>query len=548
MIFDKRMAYDINPLSLPRLSPYENYSSIDVLVRKINEDTGVIRFSNLLDFARSQDIDLITAGNTLCEEYGLRNYITIVNEEKFYRNNSYRQSILESYKEIPMQMEYVDYDVLYYNLLEQAILEDIYYNTNTTDILLETGVVNFNNDLNYTLSHTQDTASDIASSFKDKLVQGLLISPIKGVLNLADKHLTPEQMDKVTQTVSQKTENMSQKVGAALVRGGKNGVKTSVKPYLKGAAAAAVVGGGLYTLNRQINNLTNPNNIKKKPNVIRRILNSLKRILSSLFSRRKASPPQQQGIISRLISKVKNSIEYLTRKIGLSNNNSAYVEDFNNFSSNKLTQVILEDNLDPYNTGIAIDEIKILDNPHTLSKIKKVINPSNIYIHPADTVRATHRIQEGINEFIENQDWGLFDNYLTEDFDNSSKIMSQIGQNMATNMKKGASEEWDKTKKEFKNDVTDFGKKAAIFTGGLYATNKILDRITKRYAENDSQKPRSLRSKLLADLRVLRNKLHFYEVALTKGPSPQKRSLLGKIIYKIKSAISSILHKLGFSQ
>lgn len=322
MIFDKRMSYDLNPLSLPRLSPYENYSSIDVLVRKINEDTGVIRFSNLLDFARSQDIDLITAGNTLCENYGLKNYITIINEEKLYRNNSYRQSILESYRDIPMQMEYANYDILYYNVLEQAILEDIQYNSNTIDILLETGIMDFMNDFNYSASHAKDTAIETAQDTKSRLGQ-FIAAPIKALLNKADESLTPEQMNKVTEKVSQKTEKMGQKVGESLVRGGAKGVKASVKPYLKGAAAAAVIGGGLYTLNRQVNNLTNPNNMKKKPNILRRILNALKRILSSLFSRKKASPPQQQGIISRLITKVQNSIAYLTRKVG-SNNNEVY--------------------------------------------------------------------------------------------------------------------------------------------------------------------------------------------------------------------------------
>lgn len=238
----------------------------------------------------------------------------------------------------------------------------------------------------------------------------------------------------------------------------------------------------------------------------------------------------------------------LVRIKRIRHNDLIYFEDFNNLSSNELTKVILEYNLNPDNIGVVIDEIKVLDNPHILSKTKKIVNPSKIFIRPVDTTRSTQRIQEGINEFIKNQDWGLFDNYLTEEFDNTSKIMRQIGQNMATNIKKGASEEWDKTKKEFKNDVTSFGKKAVALTGGLYVANRFLDKVTQRYAENDSQKPKALRSKLLSDLRVLRNKLHFYEAALTKGPSPQKRSLLGKIIYKIKSAISHILHKLGLSR
>lgn len=322
MIFDKRMAYDINPLSLPRLSPYENYSSIDVLVRKINEDTGVIRFSNLLDFARSQDIDLITAGNTLCEDYGLRNYITIVNEEKFYRNNSYRQSILESYKEIPMQMEYVDYDVLYYNLLEQAILEDIYYNTNTIDILLETGVVNFNNDINYTLSNVQSTGQETISDMKQNIKHGLFVSPIKWFLNKADENLTQQDIDNFESILSRKTQNLGSRAAAEVIRGGATGTKRAVMPYVKGAALAAIVGGGLYTLNRQVNNLTDNERLKEtvaknNPNVLRRLSNSLNKCLTSLLVRKRSAPPERQGIISRLINKIQNAIAYLARKVGL---------------------------------------------------------------------------------------------------------------------------------------------------------------------------------------------------------------------------------------
>lgn len=324
MIFDKRMSYDLNPLSLPRLSPYENYSSIDVLVRKINEDTGVIRFSNLLDFAKSQDIDLITAGNILCESYGLLNYVAIINEEKFYKNNTYRQTVLESYRDVPMQMEYADYDVLYYNILEQSIFDDISSNTHQTDILLETGVMNDFNDMNYSYNNFEKSGAETLSGLKKDMQHAFFVSPTKWFFNKVDENLTQQDMDDFAAGVSKRTQNFGSRIASEVIRGGARGTKRAVTPYIKGAALAAVVGGGLYTLNRQVNNLTDNERLKEtvaknNPNILRRLTNSLNKCLTSLLVRKRSAPPQKQGIISRLINKIQNAIAYLARKVGFHN-------------------------------------------------------------------------------------------------------------------------------------------------------------------------------------------------------------------------------------
>lgn len=227
-----------------------------------------------------------------------------------------------------------------------------------------------------------------------------------------------------------------------------------------------------------------------------------------------------------------------------------FFEDFDKLSSNQLTKVILEYNLDPDRLGVIIDEVKVLNNPHILSKTKKVINPSKIYIRPVDDTRYTKMIEEGINHFIEFGDWNKFDRYFLEDsdFKNIEATGLKIGQKLSLGAKEEARKEWREVKNEFKSDVSNFGKKAVTFAGGLYAVNKILNDITKRYAENDAIKPENQRSKLIATLRVLKGKLPRYESELSRTYDYKRKSILGKIIYKIKSAIRFILQKLGLKR
>lgn len=325
MIFNKNMSYNINPLSMPRL--YDSYNISDVLVRKLDEHTGVIRFSNILDYARNNNIGIYEAGNTICREHGLENYISIVNELKMYTNPSYKQAVLENYKIIPMQLESIGYDEELCNLLEYNIDIDIYNDTYNTDIILnELHSLAGWNQANNTISTGFYNTVDSIRAIPDK-VAGAIAGKIKSavgnkIVSSVDSALSdPAKQDKLADSLR----NVGSKLAGGAVKGAFDDTKTSVAPYLKGAAATAAIGGGLYVLNNQINNLTNNEAIKtKNPGIIARIINALKRCFNSLLGRQKVAPSNQQGIIARLINKVKNAIRYFGRKVGLISNETRY--------------------------------------------------------------------------------------------------------------------------------------------------------------------------------------------------------------------------------
>lgn len=225
-----------------------------------------------------------------------------------------------------------------------------------------------------------------------------------------------------------------------------------------------------------------------------------------------------------------------------------FYEDFEKMSSNDLTKVILEYNLDPDRIGVIIDEVKVFNNPHILYKARRVINPNKIYIRPISTARATKRITEAIDDFIESNNWDLFDQYINEsEHENIDKIKDNLVDNLIDNVKSGAQEGWKEAKSDIKKDVKKWGIRAAKVGAGMYLANKALNHITYHIARKDALKPEGQRSKLIATLRVLRGKLPSYEHQLqrTQREDYQKRNILGKIIYKIKEAIKSILRKLG---
>ena len=224
-----------------------------------------------------------------------------------------------------------------------------------------------------------------------------------------------------------------------------------------------------------------------------------------------------------------------------------FFEDYENLSTDNLTQVILNYNLDPDRLGVVIDEVRIINNPHILKNTKKIINPSRIFIKPISTVRSTKMIKEGIDYFINNNDWSLFDNYINESTENIENTANLIGKEILSGGKKGFESGLKDAKENIQTDLGKWGKRAVKFSAGLYVTNKILNQISKEYAENDAKKPKNKRSRLIATLRVLKGKLPEYESKLerTKREDYERRSLLGKIIFKIKSAILLILGKLG---
>lgn len=317
MIFNKSIAYDMNALSIPRLYDADSRFGLnDVLVRKINETTGVVRFSELIDISRSVNCSLLESANNLSGLYGL-DIVYIVNEAKLY-NNTYRNAVLETYHLLPMQLENVGIDIECYNLLEQAIEQDIYNNsTYYTEYILE-GIEQLN-DLNVAATAAGQDVGDAAETGKSVLgkVAGKIKSAVAGhIVDALDDNLNdPKKVEQISQSANKFTKNAVK--GA--IKGATDGIKSEFGSAAKKAAVATAALGTFAIINRQVKNLTNNENINTKdPGRIAKTMNSLKRIWSKLSQKRSYAPPQQQGIITRLINKIKHFIYILGRKLGLS--------------------------------------------------------------------------------------------------------------------------------------------------------------------------------------------------------------------------------------
>lgn len=318
MFFSKDMAYDLNPLSLPRLQQNELYNIPDVLVRKINENVGVIRFSDILSIAKKNLMSPEEAGYNIIREHGLHDYVSIVNESKFYSNEDYEQAVLESVHKIRLQFDtHIGYDEELFDLLNEAVYYDILNNTTDhLDYILETGLMDGLNDVNHELSHDQrqaaaeiDNATNTIAGKVGKVAQN-------HVLSTADKWIG--QNKPVVDTAAKKIgEKFAQGTEIAM-KHGRSVLKNKIDHYTK---KTLLIGGGaaLATiLKKQVRNLTSQETMNSNdPGVLKRSYNALKRILGRLTNREKYCSPKQRGIISSLIYKIKHALYIIARKVGL---------------------------------------------------------------------------------------------------------------------------------------------------------------------------------------------------------------------------------------
>ena len=97
-----------------------------------------------------------------------------------------------------------------------------------------------------------------------------------------------------------------------------------------------------------------------------------------------------------------------------------------------------------------------------------------------------------------------------------------------------------------KADLKSGAVKTGLALGGIYGAKKLINWATKKYADEDAKKHPDDRSMLIKKLRILRGKLPEYESKYQRAEREkwENRGIIGKIIYKIKTAIANILHKL----
>lgn len=205
-------------------------------------------------------------------------------------------------------------------------------------------------------------------------------------------------------------------------------------------------------------------------------------------------------------------------------------------------QMVNRNKLDIDRVGIVIEEVDVIDHPHYLNDAKHYVNPKKVYIRPMNTKKGRKLLEDALNRFELYNDPTLFDHFV------SSSTLAEDGMvdAITQGIKKGTEQGWKRHKEEIKSSIKSIGLKAALAAGGLYAANQIVSGYTKQYADEDARKHPYERSDLIRKLRMLRGKLPEYESKYQRAEREkwENRGIIGKIIYKIKTAIANILIRL----
>jgi hypothetical protein len=146
---------------------------------------------------------------------------------------------------------------------------------------------------------------DIKSWIGNK-VDDMFLSVGKKALNAMD---TPEMREKASNMMGNIASKSFDKITGA--------AKDSMKPVMHGFTGGAVVGATLAAAIASVNKLTSSDSMSTNGENAANIINSLKASFNNLTNMQMNAPPQQKGIIGRLLQKIKNAISTLGRKIGL---------------------------------------------------------------------------------------------------------------------------------------------------------------------------------------------------------------------------------------
>lgn len=204
-------------------------------------------------------------------------------------------------------------------------------------------------------------------------------------------------------------------------------------------------------------------------------------------------------------------------------------------------RMVNRNGLDVDRIGLVLEEVDVINNPHYLNDAKHYVNPKKVYIRPMNTKRGRQMLESAIAHFELYDDPTLFDQFLDGPLLEGENLNAFIG-----GLKKGAKEEAKYQKDKLVHDVKSGAKKVGAAAVGLYALNKVASHFTKKYAEEDAQKHPYERSELIKKLRILRGKLPEYESKYQRAEREkwENRGVIGRIIYRIKTAISNIMARL----
>lgn len=212
-------------------------------------------------------------------------------------------------------------------------------------------------------------------------------------------------------------------------------------------------------------------------------------------------------------------------------------------SSYTFLQMVNSNNLDVDRVGIVLEEVDVINNPHYLTDAKHYVNPKKLYIRPMNTKRGKKLLETAILHLEMYGDPSLFDQFVEKPL---SLLENERIDSLIDGLNRGLKSGVDHQKEELAKSAKSAAKKAAVVAGGIYAINKAASHFTQKYADEDARKHPFKRSDLIKKLRILRGKLPEYESKYQRAEREKwaNRGVIGKIIYKIKTAISNIRARL----
>ena len=297
--------------TLPKLL---DENSVPVIARHKSREECIVNFSSIMEMADRDGISLEEAANSIAKEHHTNRCIAVVPQAMFYENARYRDAVLESISSIKMQYVDAGTDYRIDKLLEDAIETDL-ANGTTENTEAITELFGWVAGQMHGLNKLGNDVRDEVNSHKKGIIDYVGNKLTQGALSGAQSYLSKEEnRNKLANNLSNTVNNtVKQSIEKAT-----GTVQDKTVPYVRGAKAALTATAVLGGLGAMFNSLTNQETINNaNPGMATRMINSLNKMLNVVTGKANQAPPEQQGLISKIIAKIKWAIQALGRKVGL---------------------------------------------------------------------------------------------------------------------------------------------------------------------------------------------------------------------------------------
>lgn len=318
----------LNELSI--LEPNDNYfNPKNIIIIESRNGNCLINFydvwniSNYNDLSIQETIDQISYFHP-----DLINPTFLINELMYYWNENYRNAIVENAPYYQMQFYDLDYKSFFDNLLENVIETDL-QNNNTyyLDMFLQEGLGDFfsntlgsGSDLIYNITNQAEKVGNSVSNFFQKSTSEKMNQVWNWGMNKLDDH--PELKEKANNFVKNTSTGAAKELFDTAKNSFKNtidqGMSTLLKNQNLGTMLGSAIGAGGAVLAHAPEGAANTV-VEKLSNA----KNTVMEKINNLLGKQKEAPPEQQGLISRMIAKLRSVLASITSKLTGAQNQAA---------------------------------------------------------------------------------------------------------------------------------------------------------------------------------------------------------------------------------